>query len=333
MKAQAGIEFLTSYGWALLAVIVFIVFVFYFISTLQQTPTECNFGMEFPCTSYQFFKKTDGTMRVVLKLTNGVGRDIMFYDKRQVLTVENVGKSGVNNYTGNCTGPADIVKTGDVILCIFDIKDKQVVPSVGKSAKFSVMLNYTSCGVGALFCINGTNRTSYGKVVTNLELMPAGVAPYCMDGVCNAALGENYTNCGWDCPPPRAKYITVLVNCSDPFIDSCSTWECNLTKPLKIYINVKDQFNSPMKNIPVFLYLRNNPSYCDNCADPECLYYTIDPNPTFTDTSGSALSNLFVHWCSDTCGVSSILIFDLVAATETATGFDSPCLISSNCPH
>ena len=326
MKAQTGVEFLTSYGWALLALIVFAVFIFYFVSTLQQPPPQCDFGLEFPCTSYQFFKKTDGKMSVVVKLTNGLGRDILLYNKKQVLTVENVGKSGVNNYTGVCVGPADIVKTGDLILCMFNITDKQVVPSIGKSTKFSVMLNYTNCGAGALTCVNGTNRTTYGKVVTNLELMPAGVASYCMDGKCDA--GENYTNCGWDCPPPRPKYVSVntqQTTCGEPF---------NITDPINVTVFVSSKSSppyTPLPNYPVLIYVTGDPDYCPECASPSCLSYSTNPNPAITNATGYAFSQIQINWCSVSCSLVNYFTF-INAVAGDVIGSDDFCFpVNGNC--
>jgi len=311
VKAQTGVEFLTSYGWALLALIVFAVFIFYFVSTLQQPPPQCDFGLEFPCTSYQFFKKTDGKMSVVVKLTNGLGRDILLYNKKQVLTVENVGKSGVNNYTGVCVGPADIVKTGDLILCMFNITDTQVVPSIGKSTKFSVMLNYTNCGVGALTCVNGTNRTTYGKVVTNLELMPAGVASYCMDGKCDA--GENYTNCGWDCPPPRPTYVSVKST------SDCLN-ESRFGVPIQINVTVRDQFNKPLPNTPVFISLDDE----GFGAVEHLTSYTIIPDVPITNQNGLAQANLTVYACN-CCTSLCYAIFNIAATAGDAVGEDPRC--------
>lgn len=317
MKAQAAIEFLTSYGWALLAVIALALFAFYFLSTLQQTPPQCDFGSEFPCKQYQFFKKPDGTMRLTFQITNGVGKDIKLYNKKQVLMAENVGKSGSVNYTGNCTGPADIVKPGDVILCIFDINDKQVVPSVGKAVKFSVLLNYTSCLPSAFPCANGTNRTFYGKIVKDLELMPAGIAPYCMDGTCNTTAGENYTNCPWDCPPPRPKtvVITSTADCAYNFLDKD-------TEVYEINVTVYDKDGIPLKGVPVFIFPQDSPGFEDTVI--HITSYTITPPLPITDSNGLARANFSWHSC-DCCFSSCYALFDLAATAGDVTVYWPHC--------
>ena len=201
MRAQVALEFVTSYGWALLVLLVFVAVAYYLLSTRPVTP-ECNFGIEIYCRSYQFLKKSDGTMRLVAQLSNGMGKDISFYRKNQTITVQNVGKGGMNNYTGNCTGPAEIVRGGDLVLCIFDIVDTEAVPEVGRAAKFDVLLNYTNCQTDPRYpasCVNGTNKTMRGTITSVLESMPPVTEAYCMDSVCTPP--ENSTNCPWDCPP------------------------------------------------------------------------------------------------------------------------------------
>ena len=53
-KGQAAIEFLTTYGWALLAVIAAIGAFTYFMggNTEQYVPDRCSLGSEFICNSY-----------------------------------------------------------------------------------------------------------------------------------------------------------------------------------------------------------------------------------------------------------------------------------------
>ena len=74
-KSQAALEFLTTYGWALLIILLMIGALAYFgvLSPSKLLPNRCNFGPEFPCLSYQI-SATGGTFR--LRLKNGAGEAI-----------------------------------------------------------------------------------------------------------------------------------------------------------------------------------------------------------------------------------------------------------------
>jgi hypothetical protein len=320
MKAQAAIEFVTSYAWVLLVIIVMAVSAYYFISVIQQTPPQCDFGVEFPCRSYQFFKKSDRTMMLSIQLTNGMGKSISFSGKNQIITVQNIGKSGVNNYTGTCIGPAFITKGGDTILCLFNITDKEVIPSTGTNVKFSVLLNYTNCETDPLyplFCSNGTNRSLYGGVVPTVELKPAVVAPYCMDGECNG--GENYNTCPWDCPPPKPASLTLK-----------STSDClNATRinvPIQINVTVKDQYNHYMGGVPVLVFL-----YDGFGVGTSAISYTLTPSIPITDANGLARVNLTWYDCcaSGRPCISpfdcNMFVFYIGATADSVTATDPRC--------
>ena len=75
IKAQAALEFLTTYGWAFLVILIMIGTLAYFgiLSPGKLLPNRCNFGAEFQCIDYQI-DATNGEFR--LRLKNGVGEPI-----------------------------------------------------------------------------------------------------------------------------------------------------------------------------------------------------------------------------------------------------------------
>ncbi|MEK6947340.1 MAG: hypothetical protein AABX32_07075 [Nanoarchaeota archaeon] len=68
--AQAALEFLTTYGWAILVILVMVGTLAYFgvLSPGRVLPSRCAFGAEFTCIDYQL--KGD---EVRVKLKNSVG--------------------------------------------------------------------------------------------------------------------------------------------------------------------------------------------------------------------------------------------------------------------
>jgi len=79
-KAQAAMEFLMTYGWAILVVLVVIGALAYFgvLSPQKLLPDKCLFGPGIgPCTDY---KVTPTTLELVL--TNGFGEEIIISDMK-----------------------------------------------------------------------------------------------------------------------------------------------------------------------------------------------------------------------------------------------------------
>jgi len=74
-KSQAALEFLTTYGWAFLVILIMIGTLAYFgiLSPSKLLPNRCNFGPEFPCLDYQI-SSTSGTFK--LRLKNGLAEPI-----------------------------------------------------------------------------------------------------------------------------------------------------------------------------------------------------------------------------------------------------------------
>lgn len=75
VKSQAALEFLTTYGWAFLVIIIMIGTLAYFgiLSPSKLLPNRCNFGSEFQCLDYQI-SATASTFKMRLK--NNVGEPI-----------------------------------------------------------------------------------------------------------------------------------------------------------------------------------------------------------------------------------------------------------------
>ena len=73
-KSQAALEFLATYGWAFLIILIVIAALSYFgvLSPSKLLPDRCNFGSEFGCVDYSI-----GSNGVLVKLRNGVGTSVV----------------------------------------------------------------------------------------------------------------------------------------------------------------------------------------------------------------------------------------------------------------
>lgn len=74
-KGQAAFEFLTTYGWAFLVILIMVGTLAYFgiLNPSEVLPNRCTMGAEFQCLDYQV-SATQNTFR--LRLKNGAGESI-----------------------------------------------------------------------------------------------------------------------------------------------------------------------------------------------------------------------------------------------------------------
>lgn len=92
-KSQAALEFLTTYGWAFLVILIMIGTLAYFgvLKPSKILPNRCNIGPEFQCVDYQI-SATGSTFK--LRLKNNAGEPI---------TVQSVTLSSESATAYSCT--------------------------------------------------------------------------------------------------------------------------------------------------------------------------------------------------------------------------------------
>jgi len=78
MKAQAALEFLTTYGWAFLVILIMMGTLAYFgiLSPSKILPNRCTFGSEFQCLDYQIAGGSTNTFKMRLKNNAGDAIDV-----------------------------------------------------------------------------------------------------------------------------------------------------------------------------------------------------------------------------------------------------------------
>ena len=76
-RGQAALEFLTTYGWAVLVILVMIGAISYFgiIDPSRFVPSRCSTSPEMSCVDFMIDSSTDA---VQLQLKQGVGKTIFF---------------------------------------------------------------------------------------------------------------------------------------------------------------------------------------------------------------------------------------------------------------
>jgi len=76
-KGQGALEFLMTYGWAFLVILIMIGALAYFgvLSPTKFLPDRCSFGSEITCKDY-FINETAGVADVKLRLVNNIGATV-----------------------------------------------------------------------------------------------------------------------------------------------------------------------------------------------------------------------------------------------------------------
>ena len=148
-KSQAGFEFLTTYGWAFLVILIMISTLAYFgiLTPSNVLPSRCNIGAEFQCIDHQI-SATGGTFR--LRLKNGVGGAV---------TVSSIALSTESTTTYTCslsqvdgvaaTFPVTGWQAGDINDYLFTCSGGGL--AAGTKGKVLVTVNYYTAASGASY--------------------------------------------------------------------------------------------------------------------------------------------------------------------------------------
>ena len=154
-KGQAALEFLTTYGWAFLVILVMIGALGYFgiLSPGNFLPQRCNVGPEFSCDEYQVVanQPTDGNVTMDIIFRSQIGEAFVInasdtscgFGEEGTVPVQGVGV-GNSVDSINYTDPQTIGAGGELVIrCVFN---DGVFPPVGDKVRFDVQTSYRPVG-------------------------------------------------------------------------------------------------------------------------------------------------------------------------------------------
>jgi hypothetical protein len=143
-KGQAAVEYLTTYGWALLALLIVVAVLFSsgLLSTNMALSEQCQFGTNMPC-DFAVFNNASGT-EISLRVFNG------FAYRINVTSLELETSDGTANFTWNAGAPPVAIESGDYTNITGTLRT--LLP-VGSVQDFYGNLTYASCAPE----INGSN--------------------------------------------------------------------------------------------------------------------------------------------------------------------------------
>ncbi|HLD15778.1 MAG TPA: hypothetical protein VJB94_04350 [Candidatus Nanoarchaeia archaeon] len=146
-KGQAALEFLMTYGWAILVVLIAIGALAYFgvLNPKGILPKSCILAPGFNCDD--FIVKSDGTGTFIIR--NGIGKDLGNF----TLTIESLA--------GTCTGVGwngTTWKSGKQLSCAFS---GLTTGTEGNSYSEDLVLQYSEVGVAITHKETGKVATKY----------------------------------------------------------------------------------------------------------------------------------------------------------------------------
>lgn len=150
MKGQAATEFIMTYGWAILAVMVSIGALAYFgvLNPSEYLPERCMMTSGFNCK--EFSASGAGDLRLQLRFENKVGQSI------RVESV-NVSVQGTTRSNSTCLPTPIVMKTDD--LSSLDCKIMGGSPGIGKKVKLNINMKYSPLQGVYNHTINGEIQT------------------------------------------------------------------------------------------------------------------------------------------------------------------------------
>lgn len=151
-KSQSALEFLTTYGWAFLIILIMIGALAYFgiLSPSRLLPNRCNFGPEWECVDYQV-QSGGATPGIRLRIKNNLGEPV---------TIDNidVGTEGVSSVACTTTVPARAgnkltitgIKSGEARDLQFQVCTLSTYGILqGEKAKINVTIDYYAIRSGS----------------------------------------------------------------------------------------------------------------------------------------------------------------------------------------
>lgn len=140
LRAQASIEFLSTYSIALtilVVVVAAVAYLAYFYNGSTQTEASCTISAQIYCVQASITNNGKSTPSANVLFTNGLGIPMEF-QQNSILFFPNSSGSG---YWGTCV-PANALP-GNSVLCSAEITG--YVPSVGTETESRFVIRYNMC--------------------------------------------------------------------------------------------------------------------------------------------------------------------------------------------
>lgn len=142
-KGQQALEYIVTYGWAFVVVLITIgAFAYFGIFNPQKyLPDQCVFGEQLACVDYLLTAVPGSSGTVSLKFQNNFGEDIVIWD---VQTIE-----GYGGLVGSSVVITNGVISDAVVLDLDDVDNNNYILIDGEKSSIPIMVNFSRNAPGA----------------------------------------------------------------------------------------------------------------------------------------------------------------------------------------
>lgn len=168
-KAQGALEFLTTYGWAFLVILIMIGALGYFgiLNPTKFLPERCNVNSEFGCPEAQLVRNADGNkLQLSVVLINNLDQGLQLSENVRVISDIVVGGSqeagswvnasagmtGLSAADGISCGiqsDSSVIQSGNTFTLMCEVDGTSLaatLPSTGNKLKISLQTSYVPQG-------------------------------------------------------------------------------------------------------------------------------------------------------------------------------------------
>lgn len=167
-RAQGALEFLMTYGWAFLVILIMIGALAYFgvLSPTKFLPERCTFGSQFLCKDYLL--STDGTTAdVTTKLQNNLGQAIIITSGTTTSSPEGFGGCTIDVTDTDGTSIVDGAGTvSDGAYFIVKATDCSTLGGMVSGSKYKISINVVYY---AATSSSDFSHTIQGELFANVE--------------------------------------------------------------------------------------------------------------------------------------------------------------------
>ena len=167
-KSQAALEFLTTYAWAFLVIIIMIGALAYFgvLSPSKLLPDRCNFGSEIGCNKDFMVVKDADTGTLTMRVENNFGTAVTIPIGGVTITTDIQGITGCTEKidTTDTTTTAYTWDSDKTVSLTADCTNAAASLVPKEKVKFQIEIKYFPVAAGATY-----TKFVYGEVFTTIQ--------------------------------------------------------------------------------------------------------------------------------------------------------------------
>ena len=162
-KAQAALEFLTTYAWAFLVIIIMVGALAYFgvLSPSKLLPDRCNFGAEVGCNKDTMVVNNVNDNTLAMRLENNVGAPVTV---TSATVTTDVTAAGACTAQINDAAILNFAWASDTTMTFNADCTTGTSLAAKEKVKFSIEINYYPTAAGSTY-----TKTVFGEVFTTIQ--------------------------------------------------------------------------------------------------------------------------------------------------------------------